>query len=341
MQLYNTEILRIVKMAVLIPVVLLSACERTPVENLSESADAVLVAPTYETIEGWAKLPEGLIWASNSAITVDQSDHIWIADRCGANSCATSDLNPVMEFDTDGNMLKSFGAGLLSWPHGIYADTDGNIWVADGRSEAGKGHQVIKFDTDGNVLMRLGQPGVPGDEPGLLNTPSDIVIADDGTIFVADGHGADSNDRVVKYASDGTFLMAWGGPGSEQGQFKTIHSISIDEDGQVLVADRDNGRVQIFDQNGNYITEWSGLGPMGLGMGADGVVYVAGSDPEQEGVQGIWVVRTEDGAIQNFIPGTPNPNGEGLLGAEDIAVDSKGNLYGAKRGGPIKILLSH
>jgi DNA-binding beta-propeller fold protein YncE len=264
------------------------------------------------------------------------ADHIWIAERCGANTCASSTLAPILEFDRDGKLLNSFAAGLMAWPHGMSVDAHGNIWVADGRAENGKGQTVFKFDQQGRLLLTLGRPGVSGSDFGLLNRPSDVTVARDGSIFVADGHGVDSNDRIVKFNSRGEFIQAWGSHGSERGQFNTIHAIVVDAQDRLLVADRDNNRVQVFDQSGKWLTEWRQFAaPTGLVMGNNGLLYVAAAQPEASANQGIFVASATDGAVLAFIPGMPTADGKGLASSEDIAVDSRGNLYGARGAGPM------
>ena len=94
----------------------------------------------YRTVEGWAKMPEGRAWGSTSAVEVDKDGvSIWVAERCGANSCAGSNLDPVLKFDANGNLVKSFGAGMIVAPHGIFVDADGNVWVTDCACTGGGG----------------------------------------------------------------------------------------------------------------------------------------------------------------------------------------------------------
>src|SRR5579872_937037 len=99
----------------------------------------------YQTIENWAKLPEGRSWGSTAGVYVDSHDHVWVAERCGANSCAGSKLDPILEFDQSGKLLKSFGGGMFVFPHGLYVDKQGDVWVTDGQAKGGKGDQVFKF----------------------------------------------------------------------------------------------------------------------------------------------------------------------------------------------------
>src|SRR3990172_9904314 len=151
----------------------------------------------YRTIEGWAKMPEGRTWGSTSAVEIDQDGvSIWVAERCGANSCATSSLNPILLFDSTGTLVRGFGSGLLLSPHGIEVDPDGNVWVTDcactgGSADArpGAGHQVFKFSPDGKLLMTLGKAG-GAREPEYFYQPNDVLVAPNGDIYVADGHSS-------------------------------------------------------------------------------------------------------------------------------------------------------
>ncbi len=149
---------------------------------------------------------------STSAVAVDSKGNVWVADRCGANDCAGSKLDPVMEFDKNGNFVKSFGAGKMLFPHGIFIDKDDHIWIADGHVGKGIGDDVIEFDQNGKVLKILGKPGVSGNGPDTFHEPNAVLIAPNGNIFVADGHepGPGHNARVVKLDPNGKFIMQWG-----------------------------------------------------------------------------------------------------------------------------------
>src|SRR6185369_15097910 len=171
-------------------------------------------------IEHWFTLPEGRTMGSTSSVFVAPNGHIWVADRCGVNSCAGSSLAPILEFDESGKLLKSFGAGVFIFPHSLILDRDGNLWISDGQGREGKGHQVFKMTTDGKVLMTLGKAGVAGDGPDTFNQPNSVAIAPNGDIFVSDGHSVGTgNARVLKFTKDGKFIKQWGGHGSGPGQF--------------------------------------------------------------------------------------------------------------------------
>ena len=292
----------------------------------------------YRTIADWAKLPEGRTWGATAGVALDRNDNIWVAERCGANSCAGSDLPPILEFDPSGKLLKSFGAGMFLFPHGITVDKDGNIWVTDGQGKDGKGQQIFKFSPDGKVLMTLGKAGVAGDGPDTFNQPSAVAIAPNGDIFVADGHGGDTNARIVKFSPDGKFIKTWGKKGTAPGEFDIPHCAVFDSSGRLVVCDRNNNRIQIFDQDGKYITEMKQYSrPSGIAIDKNGTIYVADSESESVSKnhygwkRGIRMGSLKDGSVTAFIP-DPVDVATGTSSAEGIAVDSKGVIYGAEVG---------
>lgn len=292
----------------------------------------------YRTIDPWGKLPEGRTWGSVAGIDVDSKDHIWVAERCGANTCAGSNLDPVMEFDTEGRLLKSFGGGMFVFPHGLGVDKEGNVWVTDGQGKDGRGHQVFKFSPDGKVLMTLGKAGVAGTTPDTFNMPSDVIVAPNGDIFIADGHGGNSNNRVVKFDKTGKYVTEWGKKGTGPGEFDGPHCLAFDSKGRLYVGDRNNNRIQIFDQNGKYIDEMKQFSrPSGIFIDKHDFIYVA--DSESESVsrnhngwkRGMRGGKLSDGIVLFFIP-DPDENARGTSAAEGVAVDSKGAIYGAEVG---------
>ena len=135
----------------------------------------------WRAIADWAQMPEGRTWGSTSTLDVDRSGNLWVFERCGGNSCAESTLPPIVQFDPAGKFLRGFGAGLFVFPHGIHADREGNIWVADASGNEGKGHVVVKFSREGKVLLTLGKPGVAGDALETFNRPSAVVTAPTAT----------------------------------------------------------------------------------------------------------------------------------------------------------------
>ena len=303
----------------------------------------------YRQVAGWATLPGGRTPGAVGKVTMDpDGEHLWAVVRCDAtardrfgNECLDSDLDPVLKFDMDGNVVESFGGGMFIWPHGIHVDSEGNVWVTDavaeGRTPAGtRGHQVIKFSATGEVLMTLGTPGKPGVGNNSFNAPADVVVADNGDIFVADGHGDNTNNRVVKFSKDGTFIKSWGKTGYAPGEFRTLHAIAMDAEGRIYVGDRSNNRIQIFDQEGEFLAQWTQFGrPSGIFFDDHGRIYVA--DSESDDVQnpgwemGIRIGEVATGWVTEFILypwGDPRETRGN--GAEFVAVDPDGNIYGGE-----------
>jgi streptogramin lyase len=288
----------------------------------------------YRVEAGWAKFPEGRKWGSTSAVDVDRDGNIWVFERCGDRSCAGSNLAPIFKFDRSGKAVKWFGAGMFVFPHGMHVDRDGNVWVTDAEGKDGKGHQVVKFSPDGKVLLVLGKAGVTGDGPDTFNRPSAVTTAPNGDIFVADGHGGDSNARIVKFSKDGKVIKAWGRKGSAPSEFAELHAIAIDSTGRLFVGDRGNSRIQIFDQDGKFLEEWKQFGrPSGIFIDRSDIIYVTDSQSDAKRnpgfKRGIRIGRAKDGSVQALIPGVGSePDKESV--PEGVAADAMGNVYGAE-----------
>jgi streptogramin lyase len=305
----------------------------------------------YRLIDGWAKLPGGREIGAVGDVDIDPDGrHIWAILRCDAGverfgyECLDSDLDVVVKFAPDGEAVTMFGGGLFIWPHGLEVDDEGNVWVTDaastertsGPAGRGRGHQVVKFNPSGGVLMRLGTPGVPGNDATHFNAPSDVVVAANGDIFVADGHGDATNNRIVKFRSDGTFVKAFGNTGDGRGEFRTPHAIAIDGVGRVFVGDRSNNRIQLFDQEGAHLATWTQFGrPSGIFFDHLGRIVVADSesdDFENPGWDiGLRIGDAATGAVHEFVLYPwGDPRSRQGNGAEFAVVDRDGNLYGGE-----------
>jgi DNA-binding beta-propeller fold protein YncE len=301
------------------------ACGLLAAAELRAQAPAPRILP-YEGRSDWAQMPAGRSWGAPSGVKMAPDGRsLWVLERCGDYSgpgCAESDLDPVLQFDLSGRLLRSFGGGMFVFPHGLFVDQQNNIWVVDGRGAEGKGHVVVKFSPEGRVLLTLGQRGVPGEGPNTLNRPSDVLVAPNGNIFVADGHtGMDTNMRIVKYAPDGTFIEQWGSKGSAPGQLDGAHGLAMDSRGRLFVADRENNRVQIFDQDGNFVDAWTQFGtPSGLFITPDDMLYVADYGA------GIRIGSARDGRVTTFLA-VPNWDTQEVRVGETLAVDASGVLY--------------
>ncbi len=320
----------------------------------------------YRTVEGWAKMPEGRTWGSTSSVDIDKDGtSVWVGERCGTNSCLTSTLDPVLKFDRNGVLVKSFGSGLVVFPHGITVDRDGNVWIVDGNDNAPRpargaapapgatpaplpmgppaggtrGHQVIKFSPEGKVLLTIGKPGGAA-APDFFFQPNDVLVAPNGDIFVGEGHGG-GNARMFKFDKTGKLLKTWGKLGTGPSEFNQPHALAMDSQGRLFVADRTNNRVQVFDQDGTYLAETKAFGrPSGVYIGKDDTLYVADSESQSRdanaygynpGVnRGIRLGSARTLTPTGFIP-DPKESG-GTSAAEGVAVDAGGVVYGAEVG---------
>ena len=304
----------------------------------------------YSSIDGWGKLPDEREWGSTAGVDIDPDGSLWAIDRCGGNSCAGSDLDTIFKFDAEGNVTTAIGAGLFLFPHGLHVDRSGNVWVTDAQGPnpdnpdtAGKGHVVIKLSPEGDVLLTLGELGVAGDgTDGLLNLPCDVVTAENGDIFVGDGHSGQSDNatpdtvsRIAKFDSEGNFLASFGVWGAAPGQFKTPHALDIDSHERLVVGDRGNNRLQVLDMDGNFIEQFKQYSrPSGIYIRDDDTIFVADSESAFDEVRNpgwrpaIRVGNLRDGSIDYLIDGTVEAYPEGS-NPEGVAVDPLGNVYGA------------
>lgn len=320
---------------------------------LATNSLAAQVAPVndapnpYQTIEGWARMPAGRTWGSTSAVEIDKDGRsIWVFERCGQNSCAESDLDPILKFDRTGTLVRSFGKGMFIFPHGIDVDDDGNVWVVDcaclGRARPDslppKGHQVFKFSPEGRLLLTLGKAG-GSREPGQLFQPNDVLVTRD-FIFVAEGHAsaAGAHARISKFDKTGKFIRAFGTKGAGKGEFDQPHALAMDSRGRLFIGDRSNNRIVIADQDGNWQEEWYQFSrASGIWIDANDMMYVTDSESKSvarnrtDWERGIRIGSVKDGKVLYFIP-DPDKSPPSTSAAEGIAVDHDGNIYGAEVG---------
>jgi len=318
--------------------------------------------PNPARIGSWATLPEGREWGSTAGIDIDPTDgHVWAYERCGSGSaggpgvnCDNNPVDPIFKFDRNtGEILENFGAGVFVTPHGIHVDQEGNVWVTDfaGNATGTKGHQVHKFSPRGELLLSLGVAGQPGGVPGQLNQPNDVIVGPDGSIYVADGHSgqgmtsaqaiaegraAAMTARIVKFSPEGKYLIEWGQIGTLHGEFRTPHALEFDSQGRLWIADRGNHRLEIYDQEGNYLDSRYAYGRIsGLYITDDDMVYTIDSESAMTNHpnwrDGIRIGHVDRDWIVGFIPPWESDSRpyQGVAG-EGVAVDADGNVYAAE-----------
>lgn len=216
-------------------------------------------------------MPEGWYFGRVSAVATDSNNDVYVFQRDNV-------ADPIVVFDDEGTYLRSIGADIdFVNEHGLRIDKYDNIWVTDNRD-----HFVMKLSNEGEVLMTLGIPGQAGTTDETFNRPADIAFGPNDEVYVADGYG---NSRVVKYDAQGNFVTTWGTPGSEPGQFDLVHSIATDSVGNVYVADRENNRIQIFDEDGTLLRMWTHLG-------ATQNIFITPADE-------VWVMTHRD-SVENI-----------------------------------------
>jgi DNA-binding beta-propeller fold protein YncE len=311
----------------------------------------------YEAGVDWGHLPPGRTWGSTASVSIAPDNTIWVADRCGNSGAggatctgASANVNPIFQLDTTGKLLTTWGAGMFVSPHKLTIDKDGFLWLADNG-----GHQVFKLDRTGKVLLTLGKKGMAGPGTDQFDAPTEVAIAPNGDIFVSDGHTggglAIGNARIVKFDKTGRFLKTWGKKGAGPGEFDLPHTLAFDSRGRLFVGDRQNNRIQIFDQDGKFIAQWFQFGrPSGIYIDQrTDTIYVADSESRdgrtntglnalaQTGYafnlgarRGIRIGSARDGSVKSFIPDPcPYPYPSNSSFAEGVTADAEGNVYGA------------
>lgn len=285
----------------------------------------------YDVVRGWPRLPSGKSLGAVSGVGVDSHGNVFVFhrnDRRWPDSDALS-LEPIraptvaMLDPRSGEILAEWGDNLFAMPHGLTVDAQDNVWLTDVAL-----HQVYKFSHDGRLLLTLGERGVPGGDSEHFNRPTAVAVAPDGAVFVTDGY---RNTRVMKFSPRGRFLFQWGTPGAGPGQFDVPHGVAVDRAGRVYVADRGNQRVQIFEQNGGYIGEWSSarIGrPYGVAVSPNGNVVVADGGDQSARMpprSGVAILRSDGSFVERF-GRWGNRDGE-LAMAHDVAVGRDGAIY--------------
>lgn len=287
----------------------------------------------------WAKLPEGFIWTEVTAVATDSRDRVFVFNR---------GLHPVIIFDPQGNFLSSWGEGVFARPHGITIGLDDSVYCTDDLD-----HTVRKFTPDGRLLFTLGTSGRPSDTGATsidfrtikhagppFYFPTNVALSPSGDIYVSDGYG---NARIHKFSPQGELLLSWGSPGSGPGEFRVPHGIAVDRDGTVIVADRENSRLQFFSPDGKYLKEWTDIArPCQVILDSEGRFYVAELGykagmwpgtvaPHENATGGRISIYDPSGKLLSRWGGGLTPTAPGdFFAPHDLRLDSRGDLYVAE-----------
>ena len=262
----------------------------------------------FETPKDFLQLPDGYMLGACSAVAVNSKDEIFLFHR---------GKHPILCFDKDGKFLRSWGDDQIHTAHGLRVDKDDNVWVTDIGN-----HRVFKFDPQGKELLALGT-GQPGTETDQFDKPTDVAFGPNGEFFVSDGYG---NSRVLKFSPNGGFIKTWGTPGTRGGEFNLPHSIIVDAKNRVLVGDRENSRIQVFDLDGKPLAIWRGYAPYGLAFDPSGNLFVA------DGKANKVNLLDAAGKVKKSW-GRKGPKPGQFEMPHMLAFDSAGNLYVAEVNG--------
>jgi sugar lactone lactonase YvrE len=265
----------------------------------------------YEPAPEHFKLPPGANFGGVSGIAINSRGHIFVFHR---------GPGPLMQFDADGRFIQAFGDGLFTRPHGLRIDPEDNIWVTDVGA-----HFAAKLSPEGRILLILGLDGRVGEwhpygHLRLLNEPNEVVAGPNGELYVLQGHGK-AECAILKFDADGAFIDCWGKTGTGPGEFDVPHSLVIDPEGNLLIADRSNARIQVFNRDGKFIRESPYPGtPCGLCIAPDGKLWLA------HGHDGRIFALGNDGAVVGAMGGqgkAPGQFGE----AHYIAASTRGEIF--------------
>ncbi|HEV8607084.1 MAG TPA: peptidyl-alpha-hydroxyglycine alpha-amidating lyase family protein [Tepidisphaeraceae bacterium] len=261
-----------------------------------------LLADGYKLDPTFPQLPKEIKLAEVSGVAINSSGDIFIFHR---------GQRPIIAFDKSGKFLRTFGEGTKS-AHGLRCDPADNVWASDVVA-----HTVTQFSPDGKTLLTLGEKDAPGEDEKHFNKPTDIAFAPNGDIFISDGYG---NSRVVKFDKTGKYLLAWGKKGTGDGEFNTPHAVRFDSKGNLFVGDRENDRIQVFDQTGKFLRTFGGFAPFGLFITPDDTLFVADGRAHR-----VLKMTLEGKTLDTFGELGPEP-GHFFL-PHGIAVDKDGAVY--------------
>ncbi len=295
-------------------------------------ATAAFAQPNHEVVPDWPKLPAGHALGLCAGIGVDAQNRVFVFHRSGRKWSNPFPKEPISQptisviDGPSGKLLSTWGENRFIMPHGLTVDHEGNLWLTD----VGL-HQVFKCTPEGKVLLTLGEAGVPGSDHSHFNLPTDVTVLRDASFYVSDGY---KNSRVVKFSAEGKFEFEWGTKGKGNGEFNLPHGIALDAQGRVIVCDRENERLQVFDAQGGFLHEWKGprIGkPYGVAVDASGHIFIidGGSPSLKQAERGKAVELDVQGSVIDTFGSFGSDAGQFQLG-HDIAVGPDGAVYVAE-----------
>jgi sugar lactone lactonase YvrE len=262
----------------------------------------------FEPQTDFVKLPDGMTLGSCSAVSINEQGEIFLFHR---------GKHPILCLDAAGKLLRSWGDDEIQTAHGLRIDRDGNLWATDMGA-----HRVLKFSPRGKLLLALGT-GKAGTGDDQFDRPTDVAFGAGGEVYVSDGYG---NSRVLKFTPEGRLIKSWGKLGKAPGEFRLPHSILVDTRGRILVGDRENDRIQLFDEEGKLLEIWDGFAPYGMTFDHAGTLFVADARAQK-------ILRLDArGRVQQSWGGKGTAPGEFDL-PHMLAFDAAGNLFVAEVAG--------
>lgn len=263
---------------------------------------------TLQPLKQFFQVPAEVAVGACSAVAVNSRGEVYVFHR---------GPKPILCFNAEGELLRSWGDDVVKIAHGLRIDRDDNVWVTD----VG-GHRVYQFDPQGKLLLALGtgQAGAANDQ---FNQPTDIAFGPQDEVYISDGYG---NSRVMKFSTKGQLQTSWGTPGNQAGQFQLPHSILVDAEDRVLVGDRENNRIQVFDADGKWLASWNGFAPYGMAFDADGQLFVA------DGRAGQVLLLDEKGKVRKRWGRTGNGVGQFQM-PHMLGFNADGDLFVAEVNG--------
>lgn len=287
------------------------------------------ISTSYELVENWLQLPQNFVLGRPLGLGIDTDGNLYVfhtGTRVWSNPFPETTVSEktIIKIDANsGELLESWGDSQFIMPHGLHIDHENNVWVTDIAL-----HQIFKFNQDGDLLMTLGEAKVPGVDTAHFNRPTDVLVTNDGSVYVSDGY---RNSRVVKFSSTGEYILEWGSKGNEPGQFAVPHGIGSDKEGNIYVADRNNNRIQKFDSEGNFIQKWQNKSAKQLySLAIDnkrGQLFGIDYLKEDDSIKGSDIMRFDIGMnLQERFGRTGFYNGP-ITRYHDIEVGIDGSIY--------------